>query len=89
MGDLVKMPRFKVKKTPSRLVHFEEKVRHVRSFLRNNRKSGFLIVAYAKRSDGNFREMASYGLVDTSDTYILPEMAKAAVIRTRESPNGD
>lgn len=84
MGDLVKMPRFRVKKTPDRMVAFEDKVRQVRDFIRENRKSGFLIVAYAKKSNGNLREMAHYSLVDTIDSYVLPDIAKAAVIRTRE-----
>ena len=62
----------------------EEKIAEVREFAAGHPKFGIFIYAYAKKDDGNMSEYAAYQVQDVLDAYVLPELVKAAVIRTRE-----
>lgn len=68
-----------------RVRSFDEKAAEIRDFLSRHERCGFAIIAYAKTGDRNLTEMGAYSVDDAMDSYVLPEMAKMAVIRIRES----
>jgi len=68
-----------------RVRSFDEKAAEIRDFLSQYERCGFVIVAYARTGDRDMTEASAFSVDDAMDSYALPEMAKMAVIRLRES----
>lgn len=82
MGNVVEI---KKPDLSERVRSFDEKAAEIRDFLSQHEKCGFVIAAYARIGGCEMTEAAAYWVDDVMDSYVLPEMAKMAVIRLREN----
>lgn len=82
MGNVVEI---KKPDLSERVRSFDEKAAEIRDFLSRYERCGFVIAAYAKTEDREMTETAAYSVDDAMDSYVLPEIARMAVIRIRES----
>lgn len=82
MGNVVEI---KKPVLSERVRSFDEKAAEIRDFLSQYERCGFVIAAYAKTEDREMTETAAYSVDDAMDSYVLPEIARMAVIRIRES----
>ena len=54
-----------------------------REWLVDHPNSGFVMVAYHRKSDGGMSSIANYRIADPMDAYVLPDFVKGRIIDVR------